>query len=314
MALPVVIDVGDAQPPRELIVALVEACTQAAAPAGTECRLVRDAPNEPYIAIAIVTWEEGDKARVEVGVRRDPISEWRTRELSFQAQDAEVERYRSVGFVIGGLATSTRDEATPGPTAAPEPPAPPLPPPAPKPAPAVEVRPESPPSSSSGPSRGWMGLGGTIGGGLDRGSARYGGRLSAGIRVVPQLAAIISGGASVRARDDTGLAAQWLDVGVGLAFAVWPISGPHLELRAEVLAEQFSADASNADGHVTGIRTTPAGRVGVDGVVVVAAPLGVVVGGEATFRPATTVNVGSEKAGSTRNFELGATAGLRLDF
>src|SRR6185369_16726859 len=113
-----------------------------------------------------------------------------------------------------------------------------------------------PPSSPASPSQGWVGLSGTIGGGLDRGSARYGGRLGAGIRIVPQLTAIISGGVSVRPRDDTGLAAQWLDVGCGLAFAIWPSAGPHLELRAEVLAEQFAADASKDSEHVTSIRTT----------------------------------------------------------
>jgi hypothetical protein len=317
MPAPVVIDVGDAQPPRDLVVALVDACSQAAAPAATECRLVRDAPNEPYSAIAIVTWEEGGKARVEVGVRRDPISEWRTRELTFQAQDAEVERYRSVGFVIGSLATATRDVAASGTTKPDEPPAEPPPPPLATPvpvrAPASEPTPEPTPSKPAGPSHGWIGLRGTLGGGLDRGAARYGGRLGAGIRVVPALAAIVSAGASLRARDETGLQAQWLDVGCGLAFAIWPTQGLHLELRAEVLAEQFSADASNDVKHDSRIRTVAAFRPGVDVVVVVARPLAIVLGGEATFRPATTVDVEGEKAGSTRNFELGATAGLRLD-
>jgi hypothetical protein len=317
MPAPVVIDVGDAQPPRELVVALVEACSQAAAPAATECRLVRDAPNEPYSAIAIVTWEEGGKARVEVGVRRDPISEWRTRELTFQAQDAEVERYRSVGFVIGSLATATRDEAASKPATPDESPAEPPPPPIPTPVP-VAVPPHEPtteptPSPPSGPSRAWMGLSGTIGGGLDRGAARYGGRLGGGFRVLPVLAAVVSGGASLRARDDTGLAAQWLDLGGGLAFTIWPPAGTHLELRAEVLAERFSADASNELEEQSMLRTTAAFRPGVDAVVVVAQPLAFVIGAEATFRPATTVNVQGEKAGSTRNFELGAAAGLRLD-
>ncbi|HTQ05136.1 MAG TPA: hypothetical protein VMI54_14830, partial [Polyangiaceae bacterium] len=95
MVAPIVVDVGVAEPQRELATALIDACSQAATGAGTDCRLVRDAPNGPYTAIAIVTWEEGDRARVEVGLRREPASEWRTRELTFQAADAEVERYRS---------------------------------------------------------------------------------------------------------------------------------------------------------------------------------------------------------------------------
>src|SRR3954471_23618885 len=113
MPAPIVVDVGVTEPQRELASALVEACTQAAASASTECRLVRDAPSGPYTAIAIVTWGEGDRAHVEVGLRRAPTSEWRTRELTFQAADADIERYRSVGFVIGSLATAARDDAVP---------------------------------------------------------------------------------------------------------------------------------------------------------------------------------------------------------
>jgi hypothetical protein len=163
MPAPIVIDVGVAEPPRDLAVALVDACTQAAM--GNECRLLREVPNAPYTAIAIVTWEEGDRARVEVGLRRDPVSEWRTRELTFQHADADVERYRTVGFVIGGLATAARDEDAPGkpvpaaPASAPK--APPVAPPA-KPPPVaraaaaapVVVEPSPVPTPAPVPSRG----------------------------------------------------------------------------------------------------------------------------------------------------------------
>ena len=315
MALPVVIDVGDAQPPRELIVALVEACTQAAAPAGADCRLVRDAPNEPYQAIAIVTWEEGGKARVEVGVRRDPVSEWRTRELSFQAQDAEIERFRSVGFVIGSLATASSDDAVPKTAGEPEPgpPKPPPPPATPPPVPIVAPTPKPSPPPPAPLGRGWIGLGGTLGGGLDRGAPRYGGRLNAGIRIVPHLAAIVSAGASFRARDDKGLSAQWLDAGAGLSFALLPPERSHLELRLELLAEQFTAGVVDEGEHASGIRTVLASRAGFDAVFVLVGPLELVLTGESTLRPATSLYVRGERAGATRNFELGAAAGVRLD-
>jgi hypothetical protein len=313
MPAPIVIDVGDAAPPRELAAALVDACTQAAAPAGSDCRLVRDAPNEPYTAIAIVTWEEGGKARVEVGVRRDPVSEWRTRELTFQAQDAEIERFRSVGFVIGSLATASSDEGVPETAPPPEPPKPPPPPPQHPPVPVVAptAKPAPPPPSPLG--RGWIGLGGTLGGGLDQGAPRYGGRLGAGIRIVQHLAAIVSAGASFRARDDKGLAAQWLDAGAGLSFALLPPEHSHLELRLELLAEQFTGDVVNEGEHASDIRTVLATRAGGDAVFVLAGPLELVLSGEATLRPATILYVRGERAGATRNFELGAAAGLRLD-
>lgn len=315
MPAPIVIDVGDATPQRELAAALVDACAQAAAPAGSDCRLVRDAPNEPYTAIAIVTWEEGGKARVEVGVRRDPVSEWRTRELTFQAQDAEIERFRSVGFVIGSLATASRDDAVPktAPEPEPEPPKPPPPPPAPPHAPVVapKAKPSTPPPAPVG--RGFIGLGGTLGGGLDRGAPRYGGRLNAGIRIVPHLAAIVSAGASFRARDDKGLSAQWLDAGAGLSFSLLPPERSHLELRLELLAEQFTAGVVDDGEHASGIRTVLATRAGFDAVFVLMGPLELVVSGESTLRPATTLYVRGERAGATRNFELGTAAGLRLD-
>jgi hypothetical protein len=321
MPAPVVIDVGVAEPPRDLAVALVDACTQAAM--GNECRLLREVPNGPYTAIAIVTWEEGDRARVEVGLRRDPVSEWRTRELTFQHADADVERYRTVGFVIGGLATAARDEDAPSrpPEAAPAPgakapavaPPPKAPPVAPRAAAApVVVEPSPVPTPAPVPSRGWIGVAGSIGGGLDEGSARYGGRLDAGIRVIPHLSAIVSLGASVRGRDAHGVSAQWLDAGIGLSFALFPPEGSHLELRGEVLVEHFSAEAEGGSG--SNIRTAAAGRVGFDGVLRIAGPISVVAGGEGTFRPATILDVDGESVGATRNFELGAVLGPRVDW
>jgi len=327
MPAPVVIDPGMAEPPRELATALVDACSQAAT--GTECRLVRDAPSGPYSAIAIVTWEEGDKARVEVGVRRDPISEWRTRELTFQSGDVELERFRTVGFVIGSLATAPHDETAKPTTVLPEAGKPPVvakPPAAPK--SSREPKPASAPSpvpvivASEPPaqgrtkaelSRGWIGLVGTIGGGLDHGPARYGGRFGAGIRIVPHLAAIVSAGASVRGRDAQGMTAQWLDAGCGLNVAIFPPASHHLELRGEVIVEQFSAEAEKNNEHDSRLRTAAAARVGADGVLAVAAPLSLFAGVETTFRSATIVHVGGVNAGATRYVEFGAVLGARLE-
>src|SRR5262245_729974 len=108
MPLPIVIDVGVTDPPRELTTVLVEACTRAATEA--ECHLVREAPEGPYAAIAIITWEAEDRVRIEVGLRRETGAEWRSRQISFQSADVDVERYRSVGFVVGTLATSPSEE------------------------------------------------------------------------------------------------------------------------------------------------------------------------------------------------------------
>jgi hypothetical protein len=330
MAAPIVVDVGVAEPPRELASALIDACTQAATNAGVDCRLVRDAANGPYTAIAIVTWEEGDRARVEVGLRREPTSEWRTRELSFQAADAEVERYRSVGFVIGSLATAARDDAVPKavtkpepkpeanpepkPEKAPEPPPPPVTAPKAVAVPVVNEPVETPAPHATSPRKyGWIGVVGTVGGGLDRGSARWGGQGWLGVRVLPHLAAIASGGVSVRPRDAQGFLARWIDGGLGLALMLGPKDGLHADVRGQLIFEDFTADVVSDAGTAQQSHFTMGGRAGADGVV----PLGdfadFVLGADMTFRPWTAVHVGGQNQGATRSAELGASAGLRFE-
>jgi hypothetical protein len=347
MVAPIVVDVGVAEPQRELATALLDACSQAAAGDGAECRLVRDAPNGPYTAIAIVTWEEGDRARVEVGLRRVPASEWRTRELTFQTADADVERYRSVGFVIGTLATAARDDsATPSraaaangePTASGSAPngvaapnvsspkasaskksaaAPALERPKSEPAPeapAPEPREAEGPTSPRVPRQyGWIGVAGALGGGLDHGGPRYGGRAWLGVRVLPHLALLATGGTSLRARDAKGLAASWYEGGVGLGVSSGAPSVPHLDAHGEFVQERFVADARARGAHQVGKRVNFAGRFGVDGVLPLGGVFDVVLGVDGFFRPATRIDVGDVPDGSTRNFELGASAGVRVE-
>jgi hypothetical protein len=155
-------------------------------------------------------------------------------------------------------------------------------------------------------------LNATIGSALDRGGPRYGGRFGAGVRIIPSLAAIASLGASIRPRDDTGVVADWLDAGGGLNLAILPPASHHLELRAEVLAERFSADARSKGESAGNHRTTAAFRFGTDGVFVLVGPLAAVVGAEVKLGAATIVHVDSKNAGATRYVELGGAAGLRL--
>ena len=80
-----------------------------------------------------------------------------------------------------------------------------------------------------------------------------------------------------------------------------------------MLAEQVSAEVHKNGRSDSGLQTAVAGRVGVDGVFVVAAPLSIVAGVEATIRAATRVHVGLDYDGATRNLEAGALAGIRFD-
>jgi hypothetical protein len=310
MVAPVVIDLGVADAPRESIQVLVDACTQAAAE--TECHLVRDAPEGPYAAIAIVTWEAGDRIRVEVGVRRAQGAEWRSRELTFQPGDVELERYKSVGFVIGTLASAQDAEAGSRATAPPasetvreERPPEPL-----KPARSERL----PPREAPAPLQGWVSVSAVAGRAFSKGAPRLGGSFRVGVRVVSSLSVMVSAGASSRPRDDQGLLLSWLDAGIGLGLALGTPASSRLELRADLLAERLSAEARSASDVDAAGLTQPAARLGVDGVWQLATPFALVAGVDALGRPSVTrFRVGGRQVGSAGMLEVGGTLGARLD-
>ncbi|HEX6276452.1 MAG TPA: hypothetical protein VFZ53_25600 [Polyangiaceae bacterium] len=306
MAVPVVIDMGIVEPPQALVVSMVEACEKAVGDG--DCHLVREAPQGPYRAIAILTWDGPDKVRVEVGLRRDTGTEWRTRSLSFQPEDAELERFRSVGFVVGTLATQ---EETPGAPAkgAPPPPAAPAPKPQPTPPPAPPV----PSSKPSKPVDHSLGLVATLGGALDEGAPRYGGALRGRIGLAPWVGLAMSAGGSFRPTDEHGLSLRFLDAGLGAAFVLAPWKPVGWELTLEAVVENFQAEADASGKSAAEARTLPAARAELDLVWAVAPPLELVAGGNVFARPAsTTISVAGESAGSTGIIEVGLAAGARV--
>jgi len=305
MAAPVVIDMGVAEPAEALIASMVEACTKAVGDG--QCHLVREAPQGPYRAIAILTWDGPDKVRIEVGLRRDDGTEWRTRSLSFQTEDVELERYRSVGFVVGTLATEEID-------APPPPPAEPSPPPVPvkRVAPPPSPSPPAPPSPAARPVSS-IGLVGTLGGALDQGGPRYGATLRGRIGFASWIGVAASVGGSVRPRDDRELALRFLDAGLGLAFVLHRPHPVGAELDIEAVLESFRADAEASGQSAARERLLPAARLELDLVWAVAPPIEVLLGGNLLARPAsTTVMVGGEDRGSTGELELGVVFGARV--
>jgi hypothetical protein len=307
MTAPVVIDMGIAEPPEVMIASMVEACQKAVGDG--DCHLVRDAPQGPYRAIAILTWDGPDKVRVEVGLRRDTGTEWRTRAVAFQPEDRELERYRSVGFVVGTLATEEPPPAPP--PATPPPPVQPPPevavPPRPSPARTPEARSERPVRS--------LGLFATVGGALDEGAPRYGAALRARFGLSPWLGLAASAGGSLRPGDDSGLSLRFLDAGLGLSFVLSPPRPVGWELSLEAVVENFRAEADAGGDSAAQTRTLPAGRAEIAVVWATAPPLELLAGGNAFARPAsTTIRVGGESAGSTGILEVGLSAGARLAF
>jgi hypothetical protein len=312
MPLPIAIDVGVAEPPRELASVLVESCTRAAV--DSTCYLVKEAPDDSYAALAIITWERDDKVRIEVGLQREQGTEWRSRQLSFQAADVAVERYRSVGFVIGTLATASKDQPSSG--EAPTEPAPEQPPvAAPATTPLKSEPAPLPPLTASGPSHGFLGVSAILGRPVDRGGLRVGGNVRLGLRLLPRLTALASASLSTRPRDDFGLRIVWVDAGAGAAFTLGSPVSSHLEVRLELLVEQFSAEALGPSGAATQARVLPTLRPGFDGVWRLGSFMELVGGVDLTGRPAlTTVNVESTERVETQYLEFGASLGARAHF
>jgi hypothetical protein len=314
MPLPIAIDVGVTEPPRELAGVLVESCTRAAV--DSTCYLVKEAPDDSYAALAIITWERDDKVRIEVGLQREQGTEWRSRQLSFQAGDVAVERYRSVGFVIGTLATASKDEPSAS-EPSPESTSSTSPPPVAVPAatPQASEPATSLPPAASGPSRGFLGVSAIAGRPVDRGGLRVGGNVRLGLRLLPRLAVLASAGLSTRPRDDFGLRIVWVDAGAGAAFTLGSPVASHVEVRLELLVEQFSAEARGAAGAATQARVLPTLRPGLDGVLRLGSFMELVAGVELTGRPAlTTVNVESTERVETQHIEFGASLGARAHF
>jgi hypothetical protein len=306
MAAPVVIDMGIAEPPQVLVVSMVEACEKAAGDG--ECHLVREAPQGPYRAIAILTWDGPDKVRVEVGLRRDTGTEWRTRSLSFQPEDVALERFRSIGFVVGTLATEETPPAPPV-EAAPAPVVKVPPQPATVPPPPVPVAPPEPRART----RHSVGVVATLGGALDEGAPRYGGALRGRIGLAPWMGLAVSAGGSLRPTDEHGLALRFLDAGLGAGFVLVQPKPVGWELTLEAMVENFRAEVDASGRSDAQTRTVPAGRVELDVVWAVASPLELVAGGNVIVRPAsTTIAVAGEAVGSTGIIEVGLAAGVRF--
>ncbi|HYQ17585.1 MAG TPA: hypothetical protein VEQ58_17550, partial [Polyangiaceae bacterium] len=178
--MPLIVVEVYAPPPRPAeLTALIAACTRAAAP--NEC-VSSDAKSvDAPLGVAIVR-RDGERARIELGMRTAPSAAWSTQDLIFQSGDDELERYRAIGFAIGTL-VARQAEPEPAPKAAE--PAPPLPPPlvAPtsEPAPRVESPKTEPAPTRRGSRSAWLDAGGNVGLGLVPGPPRAGGTLRAAL-------------------------------------------------------------------------------------------------------------------------------------
>jgi hypothetical protein len=314
---PIVVEVYAPQPrPQELAV-LIAACSRAATP--NECITSDVKSADPPLGVAIVR-REGERARIEVGLRGSASAEWSTRDLVFQPGDDELERYRAIGFAIGTLVARHV-----------EPPPPPAPEPKPKPAPPERQAPPAPtrpttsprdaepapaaPDSARGARSTWVDVAGGVGLGLIPGPPRVGAALRAGSELSPGgFFGVVETGYAERSGEPS-LRVRWLSMAFGVGH---PLLAPRrralgVDVRLLAALERISFTAAEGERSQSAARWKPGISGAIDAHWEAAPPLALVVSAATLLDPSRTViRTGGEQAGETPALGLSGFVGLRL--
>lgn len=313
MPAPIVVEVSAPAPRPPELAALIAACTRAATP--NECITSDVRSSEPPLGVAIVR-REGDRARVELGLRGTTKSEWSTRDLVFQAGDDELERYRAIGFAIGTL-VAKQVEPAPPPASPPASdsardapvesvnglerasPAPPPPPPAPVP----------PPPRST-----WLELVGGAGLALIPGPPRVGAALRAATELQPRGFFVAAETSYAERVGEPELRVRWLGMALGVGHPLAPRSHSlGVDARVMLAIERLSLTAHDGERSAGDVRWKPGLAAAIDAHWEVANPLSLVLGASTFVDPErTVVVVGGEAAGETPALGLGGYLGLRF--
>jgi hypothetical protein len=295
--------------PQELAV-LIAACTRAAAP--NECISSDTRSTESPLGVAIVR-REGDRARIELGLRSVVSAEWSTRDLVFQPGDDELERYRAIGFAIGTLVARRL-----------EPEAPPTPPqadPAPPVAEARATTPESAPRDAISRPRArplvrstWLDLAGGVGLGVVPGPPRAGGTLRAASELMP---GGFFGTAELSYAERVGepsLRVRWLSVGVGVGHPLGlRLRSLGVDGRLLITVERISFTAVEGDVSDAGSSWKPGLSAAIDAHWEALPPLSLVVSAATFVDPRrTVVTTHGSPVAETPALGLSGFVGLRL--
>jgi hypothetical protein len=305
---PVVVEVYAPQPrPQELSV-LLAACTRAATP--HECITSEAKSTEPPLGVAIVR-REGERARIELGLRRVVNAEWSTRDLLFQPGDDELERYRAIGFAIGTLVARAVEPPTPPVSEVQtEPTAPPV---SPRPSPATvgakPAAPRPPPARAT-----WLDVAGGVGLALIPGPPRAGGSLRAATEIVPRgVFGVAETGYAERGTDPT-LRVRWLTMALGVGHPLAPnLRSLGVDVRLLFVVERMALTAFAGGDSAGETRWKPGVTAAIDGHWDAAPPVGLVLSAATFIDPErTVVHVAGEPAGETPSLGLSGFIGVRL--
>jgi hypothetical protein len=306
---PIVVEVYSPQPgPQELAV-LIAACTRAAAP--NECISSEARTADSPLGVAIVR-RDGDRARIELGLRSVVSAEWSTSDLVFQAGDDELERYRAIGFAIGTLVARRLEPVMPAtpPTEQPAAAAVVSPPPV-SPKPPVERRP-APPAAPRQRST-WLDLAGGVGLGLVPGAPRAGGALRAASELLPGgLFGVTESSYSERS-GDSSLRVRWFTVALGLGHPLGlRIHKLGVDARLLFVVERISLTAQSGERSDAAVRWKPGLSAALDVHWQLLPPLGLVVSAETHVDRRSEIRSGGEHVGETPALGLSGFVGLRL--
>jgi hypothetical protein len=306
---PVVVEVYAPQPSTQELSVLLAACSRAATP--HECIDSDSKGAEPPLGVAIVR-RDGDRARIELGLRSIVSAQWSTRDLVFQPGDDELERYRAIGFAIGTLVARESEPPSPvppTPAAALAPAASPSTPPRP---PQVPERVAAP--APHRPRAAWVDAAGSVGLGLIPGPPRAGGSLRAAFELVPSGVFAVVEGAYAERSGDPSLRVRWLSAALGVGHPLAPnLRSLGVDVRLMFVVERMSLTAFGSSYADDAARWRPGVTAAIDGHWDVAPPVGLVISAATFIDPEhTVVNVGGESVGETPALGLSGFLGVRF--
>ncbi len=264
--------------PAGAVAALLQACDEAFSRGG--CELTSAGVDDPFAKRLVrIQWTDSTQLAVHVELGNSgQLEPQRVRDLAFLPGDSVVERWRSVGLVVGTLADESLllESGSKPAVLAPKPPLRP-----------TQIA-SSPPAPRTNPHRmhqaTWLDGAFATGPALSRwqvGAALRGGHALGG-----PLFTLVGVRYSVLPRDADGVELRWITTSIGLGLRNWPVHGwLEVDFRAELLGGLTQATVSDSTtGNVDAAgRWAPGVRMGADAGLRLADWDQILVGGDIAY-------------------------------
>jgi len=315
----IVVEVYAPEPAPDQLSTLIAACSRAAQP--NECVTSDMKTGEPPLGVAIVH-REGDHARIELGLRGTAQAEWSIRDLSFQPDDDELERYRAIGFAIGTLVArqfepppspepSVDDRATDSRVR--KPPSSPAPPPRVEPPPSETKLEDTPRPPRRALRSTWLELHGTGGLALVPGPPALGGVLRAASELVPGgLFAVVETSYAERVGAPE-LHARFLDAALGLGQPLLQLRSLNWDVRLSFAVERLAVTAFDGSRQESALRWKPRIAASTFAHVPVSASIALSAGiGTSLDSKQSVIYVGDSQVAETPTFGFNGYIGVRV--